>query len=167
MTPSSPGETGRGVSVQMWRHVLAACAAMCYAGVMTNDSHLSLRLAKDQKEALERLAEGQDLSVGQLIRRAVKGLLDEAPPQRSAGPQVVPRRTSSRVDRSRELKWMGDNLETLRRMAGEWIVLQDETIVAHGPDYLEVRREARRRGVDVPFIYRIPNETEDTFYMGL
>jgi len=57
--------------------------------------------------------------------------------------------------RERELRWIETHREDLRKLVGQWIVLENETIVAHGRDPVEVVREARRKGIRTPLVYRV------------
>ena len=57
--------------------------------------------------------------------------------------------------RQRELQWLQSNRKELQGFAGEWIVLDGERIIAHGRNAAEVVREARSKGVHVPFLHRV------------
>jgi hypothetical protein len=41
-----------------------------------------------------------------------------------------------------EIAWAEQNAELLARYAGEWVALENRTVVAHGPDREEVLRAA-------------------------
>ena len=70
--------------------------------------------------------------------------------------------------RERELRWLRTHREDLRKFAGQWIVIESEEIVARGPDAAEVVREARSKGVRVPFVYRVEgSRPKGVVYMGL
>lgn len=59
------------------------------------------------------------------------------------------------IRREREFRWMKEHGEELRRLAGQWIVLEGDEMIAHGHDPVSVVREARSKGVRKPFVYRI------------
>ena len=41
---------------------------------------------------------------------------------------------------------------------GEWLALDGDILVSHGPDAFAVRDEARRKGVDRPLMHHVPEE---------
>lgn len=57
--------------------------------------------------------------------------------------------------RSRELNFCAEHPEAFANLVGQWVALEDETIVASGPDLAAVAAEARKRGVKVPFVFRV------------
>ncbi|MEW6283875.1 MAG: DUF5678 domain-containing protein [Candidatus Eremiobacterota bacterium] len=70
--------------------------------------------------------------------------------------------------REREQAWLRANAQLVAKLAGEWVVLEGETLVTHGPDYAQVREQARRAGIQIPFILRIPeSRPPDVYYVGL
>ena len=67
-------------------------------------------------------------------------------------------RSSSRppaaASREVEHAWRRSHSELLQdRYAGDWLVVEGEEIVAHGRDAIEVVREARSKGVAVPYLF--------------
>lgn len=85
----------------------------------------------------------------------------------SLGESALPRPFHSKR-RQRELRWLQTHREELRKFAGQWIAIEGEEIVAHGPNAAEVAREARSRGVRVPFIHRVEHERPTgVVYLGL
>lgn len=42
--------------------------------------------------------------------------------------------------------------------AGQWVALDGDTLLSHGPDASAVRDEARRSGVDRPLLVHIPKD---------
>ena len=70
--------------------------------------------------------------------------------------------------RQRELEWILASRAQLRQYAGEWIVVEGQELIAHGRKPEELVREARRRGIRVPFVYRVEEERgEDSASAGL
>jgi hypothetical protein len=128
---------------------------------MARRAHLSVRVSPAEKATLERLAAEHDLTVGQLVRRALKnvaGRPDAASSRpRRAGATGRGSRMPS-IRRTRELRWLAEHAEELAGYAGEWIILDGDELVAHAPDFLQALAEARRRGVRVPFVERIPSD---------
>ncbi len=59
-------------------------------------------------------------------------------------------------NREREDAWRRSNQELLQgRFAGQWVVLEGETIVAHGENAAQAVEEARAKGVEVPFVFYV------------
>jgi len=69
--------------------------------------------------------------------------------------------------RSRELRFRETCQEILNPLAGQWVCLEGETIVAHGPDVAKVVEEARTKGVQVPYVFKVSDEPEGSVRMGL
>jgi hypothetical protein len=69
--------------------------------------------------------------------------------------------------RAREIRWREAHSEVLRQYAGQWVALEGERIVAHGPDAARVAVEARNLGVAIPYIFRVEEASEDVVLMGL
>jgi hypothetical protein len=56
------------------------------------------------------------------------------------------------MHRQRELEWIETRPDEMRRLAGEWVVLEGEDLVAHGKHATRVVATARRKGIKVPFL---------------
>lgn len=69
--------------------------------------------------------------------------------------------------RSRELDWRRTHGELLHTLAGQWVVLEREEIIAYGGDPLKVIAEARGKGIHVPYIFYVEPAMEDGVTMGL
>ncbi|MBI3924105.1 MAG: ribbon-helix-helix protein, CopG family [Armatimonadetes bacterium] len=122
---------------------------------MPRRSHFSLRLSEEQRRALDRKASDLDISVGELVRRALAQVVEapaQTPPMRSrscgpAGP----------IRREDEASWLEANLPRLvREIPGHWLILDGPRLVAHGASYEAAFEQARRQGVEVPFAHRVP-----------
>ncbi len=132
---------------------------------MPRDAHFSIRLSRGEKEALDRLASEQQVPVGQLVRRLLAPHLNPA-----ASPAIrrVPEEPAADPLRLSEQAWLRANAQLVSQMAGEWVVLEGDNLVAHGPDYAMVRQQARQSGIRIPFILRIPeSRPPNSFYVGL
>ena len=77
------------------------------------------------------------------------------------------RRSVSPGHRSQELEWRRSHADVLRAFAGQWVVLEGEDIVASGNDPARVVAEARARGIQVPYLFRVEYEDEEIVKMGL
>jgi hypothetical protein len=70
--------------------------------------------------------------------------------------------------RQREFEWMRTHVDEMRRLAGQWVVVEGEEVVAHGKNALRVAAGARRKGIAVPFIFYVePPDAEPGAYFGL
>lgn len=70
--------------------------------------------------------------------------------------------------RQSEFEWIRTHADVLRRLAGQWVVLEGEEIVAHGKNAARVVGSARRKGIAVPFVlYVEPPAAQPTAHFGL
>jgi len=69
--------------------------------------------------------------------------------------------------RARELEWRRIHADALRQYEGQWVVLENDQIVAHGDNLVQVVAEARRMGVRVPYVFRVELPNENVVLMGL
>ncbi len=81
-------------------------------------------------------------------------------------------RKRQEVVRSTHRQHEFDRIEThgeeMRRLAGEWIVLEGDQLVAHGKNAARVFAKARRKGIAVPFVFYVePPAAEGTAQFGL
>lgn len=72
---------------------------------------------------------------------------------------VVPRQINPSNDRSsprsREMGFLTKNPQAFADYIGEWVVLENETIIAHGADLAEVVAKAKKAGIKTPFAFRV------------
>lgn len=80
-----------------------------------------------------------------------------------------PRRPESPAwgHRSREVAFQEAHPEVLRPFAGQWVVLEGETIIAHGDDPARVVSDARSKGVRIPYVLFVEEATDDVAWIGL
>lgn len=64
--------------------------------------------------------------------------------------------------RSRELNFCAAHPEAFAKLAGHWVALEGETIVASGLVLAPVVAEARKRGVKVPFVFRVEPPSDES-----
>jgi Family of unknown function (DUF5678) len=70
--------------------------------------------------------------------------------------------------RSREMEFLGKYAEKLAGYVGQWVALEGEIIVAHGSDPVKVVAQARKAGVEIPFIFRVqPKPATNEGTLGL
>lgn len=65
------------------------------------------------------------------------------------------------------MRWLEEHASELSTLAGEWLVIEGDALIAHGPDYLAVLAEARQQGVDVPFVEHVPQHVAPGYCMGV
>ena len=70
--------------------------------------------------------------------------------------------------RQREFEWIETHADEMRRLAGEWVVLEGAGLVAHGKNATRVVASARRKGIKVPFVFYVESpDVEPTAHFGL
>jgi len=69
--------------------------------------------------------------------------------------------------RSRELAWRDSHKSELEAMAGQWVVLEGEQVVAHGDDPADLVAAARKSGVVVPYVFFVDGPQHDVVKVGL
>ena len=86
-------------------------------------------------------------------------------PYSAAHQQLDPARSGHRA---RESEWRRIHQDKLQLLAGQWIVLEGERIVATGPDPAQVVATARAQGIAVPYVFYVePSAEEHTAKIGL
>ena len=124
-----------------------------------------IRMRGDPEQALELLRRFDEMwfsKVAHDVRRRVNFTIDTE--GSSAGiVALAPDRSADQAPESREveLAWIERNRDTLAKFAGQWIVLEGERLFAAHPSLAEARKEALKQGVRYPFVYRVPNESEN------
>lgn len=70
--------------------------------------------------------------------------------------------------RQREFEWIETHADEMRRLAGEWVVIEGDRLVAHGKNAARVFATAKRKGITVPFVFFVePPTAEGTVHFGL
>jgi|SRR5712691_11058709 len=89
-------------------------------------------------------------------------VLGESLAGRQTGSSVV-RDTAVRSSirkREQELLWLRTHKHELSTLAGQWIALDGDTVLAAGPDPVDVIRQAKSKGVRSPFLHRVEDDRE-------
>lgn len=70
-------------------------------------------------------------------------------------PSPVPSRRPEGLDviRERERRWLDEHRADY---AGQWVALDGDRLIAHGPDGREVYRQVDEAGVKYPFVVHLP-----------
>lgn len=80
----------------------------------------------------------------------------------SAGPGDA-EHTAPRWTGEAEMRWLREHG---REYAGRWVVLDADRLVASGVEAKPLLEEARRQGIEVPFLARVEPEPEGAFWGG-
>ena len=64
------------------------------------------------------------------------------------------------------MEWCETLSEELRKLLGQWVVLEGKRIVSHGPDAVQVFQDARAREIKVPYVFFVDDSPEDVICMG-
>lgn len=71
-------------------------------------------------------------------------------------PQVKEARSKYQIERYKKArKWLDENSE---KYMNEWVCLEGDKLVANGADALEVHRQAKESGIEIPFVHHIVPE---------
>lgn len=80
---------------------------------------------------------------------------------------AVQKKSPEAVYRGQELEWRRTHKELLQTFAGEWVVLEGESIISHGTDAARVVAEARAQGISLPYLFRVEPLDEAVVRIGL
>ena len=69
--------------------------------------------------------------------------------------------------RFQELKFQESHPEVFQPFVGEWVILEGESIIAHGSDPVRVVADARSQGVRVPYVFYVEEPKDDSVWIGL
>jgi len=58
------------------------------------------------------------------------------------------------------MRWIEEHRD---EYAGQYVTLNGEQLISHGPDGRQVLAEARKAGIKIPFIARIESDDEPPF----
>lgn len=84
-----------------------------------------------------------------------------------AEPESDLRTRLGRQLREREDAWCRSHPEVLRRFAGEWVVVEGESVVAHGKEPRRVVAQARAQGIRIPYVFFVEEPRPDVVKLGL
>lgn len=59
------------------------------------------------------------------------------------------------------MKWIAENRD---QYLGQWVCLDGDELVSYGEDAIKVHREAKNKGIEIPFVSQV--REEETHYMG-
>lgn len=93
---------------------------------------------------------GQEATPGQLL------LLQSRQQRRQAAPPP----------RAREMAWRRAHEPELGNLVGQWVIVEGDELIAHGPDPGALVAAARVRGIRVPYVFFVEPFGEDTAKLG-
>ena len=67
--------------------------------------------------------------------------------------------------RETELQWLNQHAAEVERLQGKWIAIEADKLIAEGDSFDAVYEAARKMGVEIPFIFRVP-PNEDVIFVG-
>lgn len=56
------------------------------------------------------------------------------------------------------MNWLDKNRQ---KYIGQWVCLDGDRLIAHGSDAVKIYRDAREKGIEVPFVEHITEENEN------
>ena len=67
--------------------------------------------------------------------------------------------------RERELQWLKDHADEVRRLQGRWIAIEADKLIADGDTFEAVYEATKERGIEIPFVFLVPPK-EDVVFVG-
>ena len=115
------------------------------------------QIAPDLLQTLASQAAARDLSVNDYLRQ-VLGLTNGVAATLAVNGKPQPVQTDERLkpipvpDSKRELRWLKEHA---REYAGQWVALDGDRLIAHGPDAKAVFAAARADGAYLPMVSQV------------
>ena len=110
-----------------------------------------MKIEDEILERIERLPEEKKAEVLRFVERVEASLSDEH----------MPRAVSERAAAS--MRWIDKHRS---EYAGQWVAMDGERLLAHGPDARAVATQARQLGIKVPFLHRVEAEEPVAVWSG-
>ena len=63
--------------------------------------------------------------------------------------------------RERELQWVKDHTDEVRRLQGKWIAVEADKLIAEGDTFEAVYEATKEKGIEIPFIFLVPPEDDE------
>ena len=63
--------------------------------------------------------------------------------------------------RKTEINWLSKHGQLLKRLAGQWVAVEGEQLVAYGQTLADALEKSRAKGVEHPFVTRLPRIHEE------
>jgi hypothetical protein len=69
----------------------------------------------------------------------------------------------ARQAESQEMQWLTENSHDLEMYRGEWLLIRGQELIAHSPNFGEIKAVIRERNIVSPFVYYVPTVEEANF----
>ena len=116
---------------------------------------MSLQVSPEIEAKVREAAAAHGVSIDIVLHDALQLLLKRRP-----APVV---RRVAEVDSSREMAWVA-NPDLL--YVNQWVALDGDQVLAHGPDAKGVVAEARALGLNAPFLHFVREPSPDLLFIG-
>ena len=116
---------------------------------------MSLQVAPEIEAKVREAAAARGVSVDVVLDEALQLL------QKRRDAPVV--RRVPEIDSSREMAWIA---KPDLQYVNQWVALDGDQVVAHGPDGKTVVAEARAKGLAAPFLHFVREPSPDPLFVG-
>src|SRR6266498_146483 len=99
-------------------------------------------------------------SLSQAEKRKLRQILDLELEQMKERPEATPSENGDDDTRLRRLEWLKAHRE---EYAGQYVALSGDVLVGHGTTIREAHEQAKRQGVENPFLVRLTSDSEVLF----
>lgn len=65
------------------------------------------------------------------------------------------------------MAWREAHEQALRELVGQWVIVEGNDLIAHGPDPVPLVVAARARGIRVPYLFFVEPSEQYTVRFGL
>ena len=65
-----------------------------------------------------------------------------------------------------ELRWLGKQDKLRKKLAGQWVAVEGERLIAHGPRLKEVLQQSKAQGVEHPFVVCLPEISDEAIILA-
>ena len=129
---------------------------------------LTIRTDETLGQALDQQARRLGVSVSEAARDLLRRALRIPRSRRDDSIPETPVAPTSLNPRHREHAWRGAHAEALQAYAEQWVVLEGEQVVTHGPDPGRLVDEARSLGIASPYLFYVePSSSPKQVRIGL
>lgn len=120
--------------------------------------------AKIVKLVAAKILDSTHLELREAISTPAGESIEIAIPETVSDDNRQPRRARHRQV---EQEWRRSHAEILRGYAGQWVVLEEQEIIAHGEDPESLVELARDQGVEVPYVFYVDPPRPGIVKIGL
>jgi Family of unknown function (DUF5678) len=110
-----------------------------------------------------KVLDGTHLELSQPLPEVPGGRIEIQIAQPSSAGQAL----KGRRLREREDAWLRSHPDVFRSYAGQWLVVEGEQVVAHGKDPARLVKDARARGVRIPYVFYVEPPRPGVVRLGM